>query len=91
MYITSLGRCLISVLLALGAMLSPAVTFAQGDVTIGGPFEGESSTLNGAGGTFPAPLYQKMVQRVFKSHARECELPGNWLGRWDQGHPGPDR
>jgi phosphate transport system substrate-binding protein len=32
--------------------------FAQG-VSIGGPFPGEASTLNGAGGTFPAPLYQK--------------------------------
>ena len=50
---------MISVLLAFGATLSPAVAFAQGDVTIGGPFEGEASALNGASGTFPAPLYQK--------------------------------
>jgi phosphate transport system substrate-binding protein len=28
-------------------------------VSINGPFAGESQTLNGAGGTFPAPLYQK--------------------------------
>jgi phosphate transport system substrate-binding protein len=41
-------------------MLAPTANsaFAQG-VSIGGPFEGEANALNGAGATFPAPLYQK--------------------------------
>ncbi len=38
--------------------LSPALASAQ-QVSIGGPFEGEAGNLTGAGGTFPAPLYQK--------------------------------
>jgi phosphate transport system substrate-binding protein len=45
--------------------LSPLQAFAQ-EVTIGGPFEGESKSLNGAGGTFPAPLYQKWFDEYAK-------------------------
>jgi phosphate transport system substrate-binding protein len=51
-------RRLLAVLGLLGAMAMPAVAQAQ-TVSIGAPFEGEANTLNGAGGTFPAPLYQK--------------------------------
>lgn len=53
-------RQLIAVLPLLAAVVASTTTsaFAQG-VSIGGPFEGEASALNGAGGTFPAPLYQK--------------------------------
>jgi phosphate transport system substrate-binding protein len=53
-------RSLISILVVLGTTLSPVAAFAQASpVSIGGPFEGEASTLTGAGATFPAPLYQK--------------------------------
>lgn len=45
--------------------LSPLQAFAQ-EITIGGPFEGEAKTLNGAGGTFPAPLYQKWFDEYSK-------------------------
>jgi phosphate transport system substrate-binding protein len=50
----------LSVLLLLAALLAPSATsaFAQG-VSIGGPFDGEASSLTGGGATFPAPLYQK--------------------------------
>src|SRR3979409_499713 len=51
-------RQLISILIALGALVIPTTVLAQ-EVTVGGPFEGEASALTGAGATFPAPLYQK--------------------------------
>jgi phosphate transport system substrate-binding protein len=35
-------------------------------ITIGGPLAGEAATLNGAGGTFPAPLYQKWFDEYVK-------------------------
>ena len=35
-------------------------------ISIGGPLPGESATLNGAGGTFPAPLYQKWFDEYVK-------------------------
>jgi len=60
-------RGLISVLVVLGMTLSPVAAFAQGaPPMIGGPFEGEASALNGAGGTFPAPLYQKWFTEYSK-------------------------
>jgi phosphate transport system substrate-binding protein len=49
----------------LAVALSPLQAHAQG-VTIGGPFEGESKSLNGAGATFPAPLYQKWFDQYSK-------------------------
>ena len=45
--------------------LSPLRVNAEG-ISIGGPFEGETKTLNGAGGTFPAPLYQKWFDQYSK-------------------------
>jgi phosphate transport system substrate-binding protein len=51
-------RQLISILIALGALVIPTTVLAQ-EVTVGGPLEGEASALTGAGATFPAPLYQK--------------------------------
>jgi phosphate transport system substrate-binding protein len=65
MYTASLLRSLISILVVLGATLSPAAAFAQ-DVSIGGPFEGEAQALTGAGATFPAPLYQKWFAEYSK-------------------------
>src|ERR1700694_556821 len=65
MQTASLVRSLISILVVLGMTLSPAAAFAQ-DVTIGGPFEGESQALTGAGATFPAPLYQKWFSEYSK-------------------------
>jgi phosphate transport system substrate-binding protein len=60
MHTASCVRSLISILVVLGMTLSPVAAFAQGaPVSIGGPFDGEAQALNGAGGTFPAPLYQK--------------------------------
>jgi len=41
---------------AAAAVPSPSAVAAA---SITGPFQGEAQTLNGAGGTFPAPLYQK--------------------------------
>jgi phosphate transport system substrate-binding protein len=41
------------------SLLGPSLSASAQDVTIRGPFEGESKTLNGAGATFPAPLYTK--------------------------------
>jgi phosphate transport system substrate-binding protein len=44
----------------LAVALSPLQAYAQeSPISIGGPFEGEAKSLNGAGATFPAPLYQK--------------------------------
>src|SRR5579859_1523512 len=63
MHTALLLRSLTSVVVVLSVALSPAAAFAQGaPITIGGPFEGEAQSLNGAGGTFPAPLYQKWFQ-----------------------------
>jgi len=39
-----------------------------------GPFPGEAQTLNGAGGTFPAPLYQKW----FDAYARRTSVQVNY-------------
>src|SRR5579859_2601456 len=66
MHTLSFLRSLISILVVLGAALSPGAAFAQSDVSIGGPFEGEAQALNGAGGTFPAPLYQKWFAEYSK-------------------------
>lgn len=59
-------RTFISILVVLGTTLSPAAAFAQDGVSISGPYEGEAQTLNGAGGTFPAPLYQKWFAEYSK-------------------------
>ena len=58
---------LVVALALVGASLAPTATsaFAQG-VSITGPFEGEASSLNGAGATFPAPLYQKWFTEYAK-------------------------
>jgi phosphate transport system substrate-binding protein len=45
--------------------LSPFQAYAQ-EVSIGGPFEGEAKSLNAAGATFPAPLYQKWFDEYSK-------------------------
>src|ERR1700736_1371321 len=67
MHIPSFARTLASILVVLGMTLSPLTAFAQGaPVTIGGPFEGESSALTGAGATFPAPLYAKWFDEYAK-------------------------
>jgi hypothetical protein len=50
MHAASLKSGLVSVIVVLGMTLAPASALAQGEVTIGGPFEGEAGTLNGAGG-----------------------------------------
>jgi phosphate transport system substrate-binding protein len=44
------------------------------DPSISGPFPGEAQTLNGAGGTFPAPLYQKW----FDEYARLTSVRVNY-------------
>ena len=80
---------LLTVLGLLSAMAAPGVAHAQ-TVTIGGPFEGEASTLNGAGGTFPAPLYQKWFSEYANADPGPGQLPGDRLGRRHQGHSGPD-
>jgi phosphate transport system substrate-binding protein len=49
----------------LAVTLSPLQAYAQ-EVSIGGPFEGESRSLNAAGATFPAPLYQKWFDEYNK-------------------------
>jgi phosphate transport system substrate-binding protein len=46
-------------------VLSPLQASAQ-TATISGPFDGEAKALNGAGGTFPAPLYQKWFDEYSK-------------------------
>src|SRR5712692_8107324 len=62
-----LSRTLTSVLTIVGVILSPMAALAQGSPgSIGGPFEGESSALTGAGATFPAPLYQKWFDEYSK-------------------------
>jgi phosphate transport system substrate-binding protein len=59
MHLNQLTRRLGSlVLLIVSLHGTTSGAFAQG-VSIGGPFPGEAGTLNGAGGSFPAPLYQK--------------------------------
>jgi ABC-type phosphate transport system substrate-binding protein len=40
-------------------LLAPSAPALAHDVPISGPFEGDARTLNGAGATFPAPLYAK--------------------------------
>jgi len=50
---------MLSSLVALLSVLATAFPVHAQEVTIGGPFEGEAKSLNGAGATFPAPLYQK--------------------------------
>jgi ABC-type phosphate transport system substrate-binding protein len=74
----------LSVLLLLAALLAPSATsaFAQG-VSIGGPFDGEASSLTGGGATFPAPLYQQ-------SDPCRDQLSGDRLGRWHTGHSAED-
>jgi phosphate transport system substrate-binding protein len=57
-HLGTLFRRLLTVLALFSTLAAPGLADAQ-EVTIGGPFEGEAGTLNGAGGTFPAPLYQK--------------------------------
>lgn len=49
----------------LAVTLSPLQAYAQ-EITITGPFEGEAKSLNGAGATFPAPLYQKWFDEYSK-------------------------
>jgi phosphate transport system substrate-binding protein len=39
---------------------------AAAAINISGPFPGEAQSLNGAGGTFPAPLYQKWFDEYAK-------------------------
>jgi phosphate transport system substrate-binding protein len=51
----------------LALVVSPLSAYAQeSPITIGGPFEGEAKSLNGAGATFPAPLYQKWFDEYSK-------------------------
>lgn len=45
--------------LAAPAAAQPTSAAAAPGVSISGPFQDEARTLNGAGATFPAPLYQK--------------------------------
>ena len=54
-----------SFLAAAGLLASVAPASAQG-ISISGPFEGEAKTLNAAGATFPAPLYQKWFDEYSK-------------------------
>ena len=44
---------------------SPSAAAAP-SVSINGPFPGEAKSLNGAGATFPAPLYQKWFDEYSK-------------------------
>ena len=46
------------------AAASPSPAAAA--ISIGSPFPGEAQSLNGAGGTFPAPLYQKWFDEYAK-------------------------
>jgi phosphate transport system substrate-binding protein len=52
---------LLSLLVAALSLLAASIpAYAQdAPVTFSGPLEGEAKSLNGAGATFPAPLYQK--------------------------------
>jgi phosphate transport system substrate-binding protein len=59
---TALFR-LLSALVVACLTLSPTLASAQ---SITGPLEGEASALNGAGATFPAPLYQKWFDEYAK-------------------------
>src|SRR5438445_227197 len=47
------------------AAASPSAAAAP-SVSINGPFPGEAKSLNGAGATFPAPLYQKWFDEYAK-------------------------
>ena len=58
-------RRLATGLALVATLLGPLQAHAQ-QVTIGGPFQGEAQSLNGAGGTFPAPLYQKWFDQYNK-------------------------
>ncbi len=58
MHLFNALRGFASAILVIGWALTPSLASAQ-QPTIGGPFEGESGALTGAGATFPAPLYQK--------------------------------
>src|ERR1051326_5974522 len=49
-----------------GATQSTAAGTAAPSVSISGPFQGEARSLNAAGATFPAPLYQKWVDEYAK-------------------------
>ena len=53
---------------ATGALPSPSAASAVpvAAATITGPFQGEARSLNGAGATFPAPLYQKWFDEYNK-------------------------
>lgn len=53
---------------ATGALPSPSAASAVpvAAATISGPFQGEARSLNGAGATFPAPLYQKWFDEYNK-------------------------
>ena len=48
------------------AAATPAATSAASNVKITGPFAGEAPSLNGAGATFPAPLYTKWFSEYAK-------------------------
>jgi phosphate transport system substrate-binding protein len=52
------------------AAAQPPTTTASGTaapaVSINGPFQGEAKSLNGAGATFPAPLYQRWFDEYSK-------------------------
>jgi phosphate transport system substrate-binding protein len=49
-----------------GATQSTAAGTAAPSVSISGPFQGEARSLNAAGATFPAPLYQKWFDEYAK-------------------------
>src|SRR5262245_41910354 len=50
---------LLSSVLVVATLLATALPSSAQKITVSGPLEGEAKSLNGAGATFPAPLYQK--------------------------------
>jgi phosphate transport system substrate-binding protein len=54
-----LSRRLVASSLASLALLAAPLAASAQEVVIVGPYDGEARSLNGAGATFPAPLYQK--------------------------------
>jgi phosphate transport system substrate-binding protein len=56
-----------TILASLAIALAPLAAHAQqAPMTVTGPLEGEARSLNGAGATFPAPLYQKWFDEYSK-------------------------
>jgi phosphate transport system substrate-binding protein len=65
--------------------VSPTSTLPTIEPSITGPFVGEAQTLNGAGGTFPAPLYQKWFDEFARGTGVEVNYQAIGSGGGIQG------